>query len=630
MNKIFTIGLLLAACGGSQNYDDVYTGESHGRISGIVTTTDGLPLSDVTVTAQDVEATTSADGTYTLLDVDAADTIVVQFSKQGYARNYKTTTLHSWETVASNASLLEADGFSVVNSAESSNVVFIEGTRVSFSENSFIDSDGNQYSGEVTVQVTHVDPSTPEVWGAPTDLTAIAQGSSGTDKDVTETLQLVSYGMIDVALFGEDGEELNISEDSPASLEIPITNGDLPDIYQLADGDTQSSWSFDTQRGMWIEEGVGNIVEEDGNTYFQFEASHFSWWNCDQGMVPSCASGRVVDITGFPIRGAEVTCDGTQSTSVAVTDDEGYYVCSVLVGDTVTFTGATVVDNRNWLQATSKFMDGEGSSAAECEPIEVIKIDVCRIAGTINVQNMDASNGIDRGLNSDTVGAFFWEPPGDPHYCDNLWESLDSGECWVGSQEDVQSSFPEGAIPGIPDDSRSVGSWLEVRTPRDSYRIERENQAGQPTYVWESHEVNGTEVATNRTEFNDGDVLDVQAPGDYSSYFGAWDVQEFDTIPSSVHFDGNNASTLVLGSNSSISYSGNSEDSVIATALVGETTMVCKFDDDGHFNLNTNGLDEGIGGLAIQHVSTNLFQGPDGLPIRTQVFSGESIVIDVQ
>ena len=73
---------------------------------------------------------------------------------------------------------------------------------------------------------------------------------------------------LNVALFGADGEELNISEDSPASLEIPITNGSLPEIYQLADGDTQSSWSFDTQRGMWIEEGVGNIVEEDEKYLF--------------------------------------------------------------------------------------------------------------------------------------------------------------------------------------------------------------------------------------------------------------------------------------------------------------------------------------------------------------------------
>jgi hypothetical protein len=629
MIRTIILGTLFAACSSGLNYDDVYEGESHGRISGIVTTTDGLPLSGVTVTAQDVEATTSVDGVYTLLDVNPADTIVVQFSKQGYARNYTTTALQSWENVASNASLLEADGFAVVNGIGVSSVS-IEGTRVSFSENSFIDSDGNQYSGEVTVQVTHVDPSTSEIWGAPTDLTAIAKGSSDTTKDVTETLQLVSYGMVDVALFDEDGKELNISEDSPASLEIPITNGSLPELYQLSDGDTQSSWSFDTQRGMWIEEGVGNIVEEDGNTYFQFEASHFSWWNCDQGMVPSCASGRVVDISGFPIRGAEVTCDGTQSTSVATTDDEGYYVCSVLVGDTVTFTGATVVDNRNWLQATSKFMDGEGSSAAECEPIEVIKIDVCRIAGTINVQNMDASNQMNTGLNADTLGAYFWEPPGDPHYCDNLWESLGSDECWTGDVKEIQLSFPEGSKPGISDDSRSVGTWLEVRTLRDSYRIDRQTDAGQPLYVWESHSVDGTQVSEHRTEFDDGDILDIQAPGDYSSYFGAWNVEGFDVIPNSVQFGLNSNDPLVLDGNLSISYDGKREDNVFVTAMVGETMMVCKFDDDGHFTLNSSGLDEGFGGLAIQHISENLFEGPDGLPIRTQVFSGESVVIDVQ
>jgi len=629
MSKIFTIGLLLSACGGSQDYDDVYTGETHGKISGIVTNTEGLPLSGVTVTTQDVEALTGADGTYTLLDVDAADTIIVQYSKQGYAHNYKTTTLHSWETVASNASLLEADGSTVINSMDAS-TVSIEGTRISFSENSFIDSDGNQYSGEVTVQVTHVDPSTSEIWGAPVDLTAIAQGTSNnTTKDTTETLQLVSYGMVDVALFAANGQELNISEDAPASLEIPITNGELPEIYQLASGDTQSSWSFDPQRGIWLEEGVGNIVEEDGNIYFQFQASHFSWWNCDQGMVPSCASGRVVDITGFPIRGAEVTCDGTQSTSVAVTDDEGYYVCSVLVGDDVTFTGATVVDNRNWVQATSKFMDGEGSSAAECEPIETLQIDVCRIAGAINIQNINGSTDLVDSLNSDSVAAFFWEPPGDAYYCDDLWQSLSVGECWVGTQEEVQSSFPQGAIAGIPDDSRSVGSWLEVRTEKEYYRIQQESVSGQPIYVWDPHTIDGLEVIDERPEFSVGDILDVQAPGNYSSYFGAWEVDGFATIPTAVEFDAND-DTLTLNNTLAVSYDNFTNGEVFVTAFVGESQMMCKFEDNGRFNLSSTGLDTGFGGLSIQHIETNLFAGPDGLPIKTQVFSGESRVLNVE
>ena len=364
MIRLITLGLFAIGCRAGQNYDDVYNGPVHGKVSGIVTSIDGSPLGGVNVSTQDVTAVTAEDGSYTLLDVDPAENMVIEFSKQGFAKNYTTATLHSWETVASNASLIEADGFVAIDSTTPSNVEVL-GTKIRFSENSFFNPGGSLYTGEVTVQVTHVDPSTQEVWGAPIDLTAIGHSTpSDTTKNVANVSQLVSYGMVDVALFGADGQELMISSDMPAFLEIPITNGDLPEFYQLSPGDTQSSWSFDPQVGRWVEEGVGTVVEEDGVISFQFEASHFSWWNCDQGFVPSCASGRILDITGFPVRGAEVTCDGAQSFSTATTDDDGYFVCSVLVGDEVTFTATTVVDNRLWYQETVQFMDGEGSSAA--------------------------------------------------------------------------------------------------------------------------------------------------------------------------------------------------------------------------------------------------------------------------
>ena len=47
MIRTIILGALFAACSSGLNYDDIYTGDSHGRISGIVTTTDGLPLSGV-------------------------------------------------------------------------------------------------------------------------------------------------------------------------------------------------------------------------------------------------------------------------------------------------------------------------------------------------------------------------------------------------------------------------------------------------------------------------------------------------------------------------------------------------------------------------------------------------------
>ena len=631
MIRLFTLGLLALGCRAGQNYDDVYEGPVHGKVSGLVTSIDGSPLSGVNVSAQDVSAVTSEDGTYTLLDMDPGENIVVQFSKEGYARNYTTATLHSWETAASNASLIEADGFVAIDSTTPSNVE-VFGTKIRFLENSFFNSDGSQYTGEVTVQVTHVDPSTQEVWGAPTDLTAIGHStpSDGRAKDVSNVSQLVSYGMVDVALFGSDGQELNISSDTPAFLEIPITNGDLPEVYQLTPGDTQASWSFDPQVGRWTEEGVGTIVEEDGVISFQFEASHFSWWNCDQGFVPSCASGRILDITGFPVRGAEVTCDGAQSFSTATTDDDGYFVCSVLVGDEVTFTATTVVDSRLWSQETIQFMDGEGSSAADCEPVKNLDIDVCRIAGTINVQNVVGTTEVEAELHSDNVGGFFWEPPGDLKYCNDPLESLSVGECWSGTHEEVQRAFPEGAIPGIPIDSRSVGNWLEIRTEKERYRIDQESVDSQPNYTWDNFSFDGVEVVDQRPEFNAGDILDVQAPGDYSSYFGAWEAPGFAIIPTATNIDSNGDASLSLGANLSVSYDGYDQDEVFVSAYSGDTQMFCKFEDDGNFTIQSTGLSSGWGGLSVFHLETDLLAGPDGLPIRTQVFSGGTIPLDIK
>ena len=234
MIRLITLGLLAIGCRAGQNYDDVYTGPVHGKVSGIVTSIDGSPLGGVNVSTQDVTAVTADDGSYTLLDVDPAENIVIEFSKQGYAKNYTSATLHSWETVASNASLIEADGLVAIDSTTPSNVE-VFGTKIRFVENSFFNPGGSLYTGEVTVQVTHVDPSTQEVWGAPTDLTAIGHSTpSDTTKDVANVSQLVSYGMVDVALFGADGQELILSSDMPAFLEIPITNGDLPEVYQLS------------------------------------------------------------------------------------------------------------------------------------------------------------------------------------------------------------------------------------------------------------------------------------------------------------------------------------------------------------------------------------------------------------
>ena len=44
MIRLITLGLFAIGCRAGQNYDDVYDGPVHGKVSGIVTSIDGSPL----------------------------------------------------------------------------------------------------------------------------------------------------------------------------------------------------------------------------------------------------------------------------------------------------------------------------------------------------------------------------------------------------------------------------------------------------------------------------------------------------------------------------------------------------------------------------------------------------------
>jgi hypothetical protein len=612
--------LALTACGKSgdsgQDTGTQLTQEAHGKVAGMVVDTEGSPVYGVSVSIQGNTVITGTDGVFIVPDVMPSSHLLVSFTKDGYARNYSYVTLESFETVNTNITMLPITGEVTIDSSEASEVS-IEGSTLSFAANSFVTESGEIYSGTVRVQVTNLDPHTAQAIASPGDLSAISYESDGVSKSGVTPSQLVSYGMVDVSLFGEDNEVLNVGEDTPTSVEISISNGDLPETYHLGDGDSQVAWSFNPELGKWVEEDNGNIIERDGELFFQFEATHFSWWNCDQGFVPSCAAGRVVDMIDFPVRGAEVTCRGDQSTSVVTTDNQGYYVCSILVGDTVNFGASTFVGGRTWGNSTSAFMDGEGSDSTTCEPIPTIKIDVCRIAGAINVQNVNSITEEDvAALNGDAITAVFWEPPGDPEYCGDAWEDLEG--CIAGTTSDIQNEFPESSIPGIPQTAQSVGAWLEIYNNTDLYRLERNYSDGLPVYV---------NTTDQKPELEVGDMIDIKASGDYDSYFGAWDVNNILAVPTEAGFEiGGGVHTIDGVTSFDIE---DSSDVTIATAMVGNSINICRVEGN-RVTFDSSNLEPGFGGLGVSNIEEVFLEGPDGLPIRLATFSGESVAIEVE
>jgi len=643
MKRIASISTiaLLAACDTTPVQEDAEVG----RIGGYVTDLDGNAVEGVKIEAQGLTAISGVDGLYYIEGVAPSESILVTFKKRGFAKGYSTTSVIGWETVGVDGTLLEIDGFGTI-AGNAGGLVEVAGVEVDFDANSVIQADGTAFTGNVTVEITHLDPHS-EMDAAPGDLTALSYSladASGTSKNAFASAQLVSYGMLDVTLFSDDGEELNIDSDSPVSISMPISNGDLPDVYAMADGATQSTWSFNPKEHRWVEEGEGVVrADEEGNLSFDFEATHFSWWNCDQGMVPTCASGRVIDMLGFPVRGATVTCAGNSSTSQATTDEDGYYVCSVLAGDTVSFHGETFVANSwDWdKNVPNKFIDGEGSSSATCEPIQTIEIEVCRETGVVSVQNVQAITETDtlgntQELNADGVAGFFWEPPGFPEYCNNPWKDIAMDSCVNFDTKNASTHFPNLSNHGMPTDGRSVGSFLSVSTPRADYRMDKDLMGATPFYSWDNENVTGDTVESTGPEIQSNDDIHVYAPGDAADYNGVWDEPYFAAVPTQALMDDQEFSSNT-GETVDMSYAGSDGgDLLVMAARVGDgsaESMICRMNDDGNIRIPGNALNQmerGYVGLGIYNADTGWAMGPDGLPVRLQIFSGSSTLVDMQ
>ena len=176
-----------------------------------------------------------------------------------------------------------------------------------------------------------------------------------------------------------------------------------------------------------------------------------------------------------------------------------------------------------------------------------------------------------------------------------------------------------------------MGSWFEV----NGDRMARQDLSGLPYYSWQSHEMSSTgEVRTERPEFSVGERLEATAPGDHDSYFGAWESDSFSQVPNRVTFNDRDSEMTWTGGFLNFSYEGSGDGELLVFgSLPGEMQIICKVRDDGYVTISGDHFQEvieGWGGISIQRLDTGLSAGPDGLPIWSQVFSGEtkSLLID--
>jgi hypothetical protein len=168
-------------------------------------------------------------------------------------------------------------------------------------------------------------------------------------------------------------------------------------------------------------------------------------------------------------------------------------------------------------------------------------------------------------------------------------------------------------------------------------RLERNTSDARGYYHTEIHTLGSDGLESERPEFDGGDRLSILTPGDASDYMGPWNEDNFATMPGSVTWRSPTAAVVSGNADVRLTYDGasNREGGILAFAntVDDSSAVMCRFTDDGNIRIpasNLADLGTGFGGLGIYYMNDGLAKGPDGLPVRLQLFSGATTSLKIQ
>lgn len=255
------------------------------NLTGIVTGRDKTPIVDANVSVAGEMVQTDENGIYRLLNIDLSnDGTLIKVEKEGYFNAFQFVNGEPGENSYLETAMVLKEAKSFDSTSEST-VNVGGGSSVTFKANSITQANGQDYQGEVIVYTHWYDPSSPELASTmPGDL-------RGRDLN-NQNVQLLTYGMMAVELESPNGEELQLAENTTATLTFPIVTGSNATDYTSI-----PMWHLDEDSGIWLEEGSAN-VETDRITA---EVSHFSFWNCDFPLPLVNLKGILVNSDGEPL-----------------------------------------------------------------------------------------------------------------------------------------------------------------------------------------------------------------------------------------------------------------------------------------------------------------------------------------
>ena len=314
---IVFIASLLVACGGSDDNNNpppvalVSSGQITGQVFGGTT---GQAVSDAAVSADGQSTTTAADGSYTLSNVGLGDRIVVSVSVPGFAEQSKIVRMSNQNPNATlPVSILpvdleqefDPDTAQTLTVADSPASVILAAT-------SLVQADGSVPNGNVTINLTVIDPTV--------DI-ELMPGDMQTDVGGGTLSPIESFGAIIATFTDSMGNNLNLTQGGNATIHIPLADktGNPPATVPL--------YFYDETSGLWVEEGSATLVIDAAGSYYEGAVSHFSAWNADVLYPQIRINGCVENSSDARVTGVSVVSvgDDYSGTSSAITDASGNF-----------------------------------------------------------------------------------------------------------------------------------------------------------------------------------------------------------------------------------------------------------------------------------------------------------------
>lgn len=285
-------------------------------IEGRITTINEQPVEGAVVISGNVRTTTDVNGNFKLTNITVDKNIAfVKVDKLGFFTGSRTISLAGKALNYIVIELIPKKLVASINATTGGNILVPSGGSIGLQANGFVNKQTNQpYSGKVSVYAFFLNPSA-------VNFSNIMPGALRAFTARNEEVFLKSFGMMAVELQGTDGEQLQLANDKPATIQFPISQG----LYNDAPA-TIPLWFFDEEKGMWKEEGSAT---KQGRDYIG-TVRHFSYWNVDQPYALAEFKLTVIDKNNKPLPGIKVdirwktdsvaiTCRGfTDSTGTAM------------------------------------------------------------------------------------------------------------------------------------------------------------------------------------------------------------------------------------------------------------------------------------------------------------------------